>query len=214
MIGILALVSAVCEVIGFIFYFNRNSTSYLFNLFATAQFVLLSIFYLEILIKGRKKLEASFGLFHYFLSFLLLTYYTQKLFEYQKIIWVVSSLIILIYAIAFSIKLHRTTPRRDIHKYAATWINYGVLVYFGTAVWIFLGSDYIFQHLSPTDTRSVWAIHNLLNIIKNGFYGVGILLSIKVIVFGVPKHKKESIPVNIPDAHIATERPHDSSQEN
>lgn len=178
-IGVLVLVSATFDLIGYYFYTRKISVGYLFNFQDVFQYVVLAWFYFDILFKGNKRLEQTFGLVHYSVSFILFSI-TRKLLSYQEGIWILSSILLVAYAVAFLVKLRRTTSDDYRWKIGVSWINLGVLMYFSTAVWFYVFMDDLLK-LPPEDFKSIWSVHNSLNIIKNGLYAYGLFLSKRTI---------------------------------
>lgn len=178
-VGVFLGTSFLFDLIVMFFYSKGRSTEFLFNFQDVVQYIALAWLYFDILFKGNEKLQYAYGLLHYLTSFLLFML-TTELLTYQQSIWVVSSGLLICYSIAFFIKIYRTTPKEYIWRLGITWINAGVLVYFGLVVWFYLFMEQLLK-LPPDTFRSIWAAHNTLNIVKCIFFSVGIFYTTRTI---------------------------------
>ena len=90
LVGALAIVSALSDLIAYIFFTRGQSTVVLFNIYYAVLFLLLTWFYYEILLIRRSKATVLAGLVIYLLSFILVTTYVQSFFEYQTSMWTIT----------------------------------------------------------------------------------------------------------------------------
>lgn len=58
-----------------------------------------------------------------------------------------------------------------IEKQPMSWINSGVLIYFGINIFLFMLFDKFVKHAED----DVWIIHDLTNVVANIFYSIGFL---------------------------------------
>ena len=180
-IGILIIVSGVCDLIG-LFLFGRNqSTVVLFNTYYAVMFALLTWFYYEVLFVNSRRMLIWIGLAIYVQSFVLVTAFVQSFLEYQTLMWVISAIILIIYSIAFFFHSLSTISTSGYFGYGLIWINIGVMIYFCLNLFLFLMGNYVLTRLDPETGAMIWSSHNINNIIKNILFAIGISFSKKKI---------------------------------
>lgn len=59
-------------------------------------------------------------------------------------------------------------PSERVYKLPLFWIAFGVLVYYGGTLFLFLFNNYLIERL-PQSHQTIWILHNLLNVTKNVF---------------------------------------------
>jgi hypothetical protein len=180
-IGFLIIVSAVCDVIGMYLFKQNLSTAPLNNSYYIILFVLLFWFYYEIVFIKSRRLMIWIGLAVYVQSFILITIYVQGFNEYQSLLWVITGIIMIVFSIEYFLYLFSARPTVNLLNYTTMWINSGVLLYFGSSVFIFLLTNYIFTHLDKEAGEVLWSFHNVNNILKNILFGIGLTLHRKKI---------------------------------
>jgi hypothetical protein len=191
LIGALTIVSALSDLISYIFFTRGQSTVILFNIYYTVLFLLLTAFYYEILLMKRSKATVLSGLVIYMLSFVLVTTYVQTFFEYQTSMWTITGLIMIIYSVSYFFSLF--SARTTMTNYGLLWINSGILFYFSFNLSLFVMSSYVLTKLEPQISMLIWSFHNVNNIVKNILLGVGIsLYSFKESGIGNAIHRKKT----------------------
>lgn len=173
-IGILIIISGLCDLIGFIL-FNRNqSTVILFNIYYALLFLLLTWFYYEALFVNTRRIMIWIGLAVYLQSFILITIYVQNFMQYQTVMWLITAIIMITYSIAYFFYSLSTITSTGYFGYSLIWINIAVMIYFCLNLFLFLMGDYVFTKLDPETSALIWSSHNINNIIKNILFAVGI----------------------------------------
>src|SRR5688572_21706777 len=86
-IGLLIIVSGVCDLLGFILFNKHQSTVILFNVYYALLFFLLTWFYYEILFVNTRRILVWICLAVYLQSFILVTFFVQPFFQYQTLMW-------------------------------------------------------------------------------------------------------------------------------
>jgi hypothetical protein len=173
-IGVLVLVSGLCDLGGLILFQERQSTAILFNTYYALSFLLLSWFYYEVLFIKSRRVVVLIGLAVYLQSFLLITIFVQGVFEYQTLMWIITGIIMIIYSIAYFIYSLSTLATANTLYYSPVWINTGVLIYFILNLFLFILSNYVLTKLDPQMGMLIWSFHNVNNILKNILFAIGI----------------------------------------
>ena len=173
-IGILIIVSGVCDLTGVLLFSRSQSTVILFNTYYALMFALLSWFYYEVLFINSGKIMIWIGVAVYVLSFVLVTAYVQSFMEYQTLMWVISAVILIIYSIAYFFHSLSTINASGYFGYSLIWINIGIMIYFCLNLFLFLMGNYVLTRLDPETSALIWSSHNINNLIKNILFAIGI----------------------------------------
>jgi hypothetical protein len=173
-IGVLILVSGICDLIGWVLFKNQQSTAILFNAYYALSFFLLSWFYYEILFIKSRRVVVFLGLAVYLQSFVLITIFVQGISEYQTLMWIITGLIMIVYSIAYFIYSLSIIPNTSTLYYTPIWINSGVLIYFLLNLFLFILSNYVLTKLDPEMSLLIWSFHNVNNVLKNILFAIGI----------------------------------------
>lgn len=174
LIGALAIVSALSDLVAYVLFTRGQSTVVLFNIYYTVLFLLLTWFYYDILLARRSKATVLAGLVIYSLSFILVTTYFQSFFEYQTSMWSITGLIMIIYSVSYFLSLF--SAQTTMSNYGVLWINSGILFYFSFNLSLFVMSSYVLTKLEPQISMLIWSFHNVNNIVKNILLGIGVLV--------------------------------------
>lgn len=173
-IGILIIVSGVCDLAGLYLFHKHQSTVVLFNTYYALLFFLLTWFYYEILFVNTRRIMIWIGLAVYLQSFVLVTVFVQNLLQYQTLMWLITALIMITYSIAYFIYSLSTITTSGYLGHTFIWINIGVMIYFCLNLFLFLMGNYVLTKLDPEMSALIWSSHNLNNIIKNVLFAIGI----------------------------------------
>jgi hypothetical protein len=176
-IGALVIVSALCDLTGFILMSGKHSTATVFNIYYLSTFILLSWYYYESIFNARHKNVLPVGSMVFLALFLLITLTMQDISHYQNMVWVLISVILMAYALVFGAYLHTNLPYTSEQGESAICFNCGIFFYFTWSITIFILSEYLFEKLDPETTLAVWGAHNMGNIGKNMFLTVGFYLT-------------------------------------
>ncbi|HYC84518.1 MAG TPA: hypothetical protein VEB86_04815 [Chryseosolibacter sp.] len=180
-IGMLVIVSGVCDVVGMYLFRQSSATAALFNAYYVIMFALMFWFYYEVVFIKSRRLIIWIGLAVYLQSFILITLYVQSFFEYQTLLWVITGIIMIIFSIEYFLYLFSARPTVNLLNYTTMWINSGVMVYFGFNLFLFLITNYVFTHLDREASILLWSFHNVNNILKNILFGIGLSMHRKKI---------------------------------
>lgn len=180
-IGILLIVSGICDLVGFILFNRSQSTVVLFNTYYALLFFLLTWFYYEVLFVNTRRIMIWIGLAVYLQSFILVTLFVQDFLQYQTLMWLIAAIIMIIYSIAFFFYSLSTISASGYFGYSLIWINVGVMIYFCLNLFLFLMGNYVLTRLDPETSALIWSSHNVNNIIKNILFAIGIYFSRKKI---------------------------------
>jgi hypothetical protein len=173
-IGILLIVSGLCDLLGFILFEQRQSTVVLFNSYYALLFILLTWFYYEILFVNTRRIMIWIGLAVYIQSFILISVFVQNFLEYQTLMWLITAIIMITYSIAYFFYSLSTITTTGFFGYSLIWINIGVMIYFCLNLFLFVMGNYVLTKLDPDTSALIWSSHNINNIIKNILFAVGI----------------------------------------
>lgn len=172
-IGALVVISAVCDLIGFILMSEKHSTAMVINIYYILTFILLSWYYYESIFKVKYKMVLPIGSVVYFVLFLVITFTMQDFSLYQNRVWVLVSVILLVYSLLYSVYLHKDVLRSGKQGGSALCFSTGIFYYFAWSTGIFIVTEYLLVKLDSETMLLVWMAHNLGNIGKNLFLATG-----------------------------------------
>lgn len=173
-IGVLIIVSGLCDLVGLILFKQHQSTVVLFNTYYALLFFLLTWFYYEILFVNTRRMMIWIGLAVYIQSFILITVFVQNFLQYQTLMWVITAVIMITYSIAYFFYSLSTITSAGLFGYSLLWINIGVMIYFCLNLFLFVMGNYVLTQLDAETGALIWSSHNINNIIKNLLFAVGI----------------------------------------
>jgi TRAP-type C4-dicarboxylate transport system permease small subunit len=81
--------------------------------------------------------------------------------------------VFILFSVLHFFKLMRDLPSTHIQNLPMFWIDTAVLVYFAGAFFIFLLRNYLIEVMKD-DQIVYWSLHNILNIIKNILFAIGL----------------------------------------
>lgn len=181
-IGILVIVSGLCDLASLILFRNHHSTVVVFNLYYALMFFLLSWFYYEVLFVNTRRIMIWIGLAVYIQSFILISFFVQSFYEYQTLMWLITAVIMIIYSIAYFFYSLSTVTPSGFFAYSLVWINMGVMIYFCLNLFLFVLGNYVLMELDAQTSNLIWSTHNINNVIKNILFGIGIIFYRKRVV--------------------------------
>jgi hypothetical protein len=151
---------------GFYEYYKITQTS-----FTGLEFFLLSyIYYLEFRGKLAKKIILSLVFFYTAFAIIVLTAdYPQP----NGLLSAVESCIMMSFSIAFFYKVQSEMNIPKLREYSFIAINSAVLIYFSTALVLFLSAEFL-DHCPQNIFQVLWGLHDVGNIIFNIFLSIGI----------------------------------------
>lgn len=181
-IGVLVIVSCVCDTVGFILAKQNLSTALIVNVFVLLQFFLLSYYYYKTLFFHKPNAVLIVGMVQYTLAFLLLVFFYEAFqSNHQNFVWLASGVILLAYSVSSFMKMFRTHESPPaIYTYGNFWINSAILVYMGASLWLFaFRTSALVEKIDADMDWLLWSFHNINNVIKNILFALGFYFSSK-----------------------------------
>jgi hypothetical protein len=194
----LLLVSAICDIFGYFRNQDRLTNILLFNIQDVFQFLLLAWFYHEVIFKHAKSEVIYLSVAFYILAFVILSFTTQSIFQYQNWLWSLSGAILIIYALIYY-NYAASRPTHIVinpHLTSELYINGGIFFYFSLSLVLFVTVNYIVSEHDPEMSRVFWSFHNINNIIKNILFAVGIYFTGKRVIT-ISEYEYESVKSRI-----------------
>lgn len=173
-IGVLVVVSGLCDLVGFMLLRENQPTTVLFNVYYASLFLLLTWFYYYNFVDTLHRVMIWVGLAVYVPSFFLVSMYVQGFSEYQTMMWLITAIIMIIYSIAYFFNSITTISGTQYSAYGLIWVNIGVMIYFCMNSFLFVMANFVLSELDPETAKLIWSSHNINNIIKNILFAIGI----------------------------------------
>lgn len=168
---IFLLLSAVFDLLVYIWGLIGKSSIGLVNIFFILQFYLLSYMYF-IYMKNSKLIGFSVAVFTLFV--LINTFCIQPFDQIQHLSDGLQSVLLIIYAVACHLYL-LDHPSEDERKDSMIfWVNMAFMFYFSLNLYLFISSNYVFTNESSETGLIFWTFHNCFNVIKNAMLAFGI----------------------------------------
>ncbi|MCI0751414.1 MAG: hypothetical protein L0Y35_06215 [Flammeovirgaceae bacterium] len=169
LISWLVITSATADVISLMLILNGFNTWPIANIFVIGQFVLLFFVFDHHLKKQYLK-----TVFVILVCFALLNYlFIQTANSFNTYTSYITGIFLILLAIAYLYRLMSNLVVEKIYNLPMLWIAFGTLVYFSGTLFLFLFNNYLIEH-QPGNHQYMWILHNVLNIIKNGFLAIGL----------------------------------------
>jgi hypothetical protein len=172
-IGISIIVSALADLLGYIFFIGQMGTPIIFNVYCVVSFILLCVFYHEVVFKFKNRGYFYFGVAVYVLSFFIIST-QQELKSYQGEMWAITGAILVYFGILYNNYQVEKPPLFDKNLYSGLIFNGAIMLYFSFNFFLFIIANYVLTELSSDTSRMTWAFHNLNNVIKNVAFAFGL----------------------------------------
>lgn len=173
-IGILSIVSAVCDFIGFRLYEAGRSTIVIFDIYYLCLYALLFCFYYFVHYR-RFRPKLFLTLLALYLVVVVAYFKIVGLSEYQTEIWTSGSIAMIILGFFYLKFLLRDLPVDDLDLKSSLTFSVAITFYLSFSFWLFAASKLI---LSDTENGLVfWSFHNMNNIVKNVIFAFGLAAS-------------------------------------
>lgn len=172
-IGIFVIVSALTDLLATIFSKAQISTTLTFNLYVVFSFVLLTLYYYEVVFKFKNRGYLFFGIGIYVLA-LYFTSMRQAIDTYQGEMWAITGAILVYFGIVYNNYQVEKPPLFDKNLYSGLIFNGAIMLYFSFNFLLFIIANYVLTELSADTSRMTWAFHNLNNVIKNVAFAFGL----------------------------------------
>lgn len=169
LISWLVITSASADVISLLLMQIGTNTWPIVNLFFIIQFALLFAVFNQHLKSNFLKAAVVVLTFFALLNYILI----QTPEKFNSYTTYAGGIFIMILSMDYLYRLMRDLSAERIQDLPMFWIAFGVLVYFSGTLFLFLFNNYLIEH-QPGNHQYMWILHNVLNIIKNGFLAIGL----------------------------------------
>lgn len=168
------IASVLSDVISALLSINNINTWSVGNVFIIVHFALLFV------LLGEQRRVAVLKVFFYacFVFSVINYFFIQSPLTFNSYTAYASGILMIISAISFLYQIMNTTPVEKVQTLPMLWLAFGVLVYYGGTLFLFLFNNYLIAHL-PENHQSIWVLHNLINITKNVFFFITIWVNYK-----------------------------------
>jgi hypothetical protein len=174
-VGIYIFAAMICDIAINVLFYQGYATVIPMNAYYISTFILISLFYLELIFKKRLGYALYVGGIIYSMA-LVWQFLNSHLTGLQSTLWATEAFIIGGYGIIYITNLHNMVVDRLLDKnlYSYQIINASFLFYFLTTLILFLSTDYVLTETDP-DTRHIfWSFHNIANTLKNIGLAIGL----------------------------------------
>lgn len=174
LILLVSVISLIADGISFILIRYGVSTWPVLNLFYTIQLTVLFT-----ALAHQRPILVLRIIFYACICFAVLNFFfiqTPKTFNTYTAY--VGGILMIISSISFLYQLMNEMPVEKVQTLPMFWLAFGVLVYYGGTLFLFLFNNYLISHL-PKSHQIIWALHNALNIIKNVFLFISLWINYK-----------------------------------
>lgn len=165
LILMVSVISLVSDSIAFVLIRFQLKTWPVLNIFYVIQLV---VFFLVL---GHQRSIPRLRIF-FFASILFATidfFFIQKPNVFNTYTAYVGGILMIISSLSFLHQLMTEMPTEKLQTLPLFWLAFGVLVYYGGTLFLFLFNNYLLAHLPNKSHQTIWALHSALNIIKNVF---------------------------------------------
>lgn len=164
LVTLIPLISAITDGLSLLLLSNGFNTWPLLNVFYCVQFSLLFF-----AIGSERKIYFLRALFFGCIGFALINFlFIQSPRTFNSYTSYAGGIIMILSSLNYLYWLLNEMPAERVYRLPLFWVAFGVLVYFGGTLFLFLFNNYVIAHL-PQSYRPIWTLHNLLNITKNIF---------------------------------------------
>ena len=148
------------------------------NMFFLVQTIILLLIYSEKFSESRIYLKIGGAIFTMF--FLVNYFFIQgyNVLNFYSIS--LSALMFILLSLSYFAHLIRNLPEVYLHRMPMIWINIAVLVYYSGNLFLFIFNNYLSIGIGGNQ-RTMWILHNILNISKNAIFLVAIWQNLRKI---------------------------------
>jgi hypothetical protein len=162
--------SLVCDVVSYFLAKNSINTHWVGNIYLVIQFSLIIWLFRE---QFQNKRFNDVILILFVVFYVLNLVFFQGPWVFNSVSNVVACLILISLCLYFFHRLLNDLPIVHIHRLPMLWISFAVLTYYGGNFFLFLVKNYLSYGEAGTH-KLMWILHNLLNIIKNVLFAIGL----------------------------------------
>jgi hypothetical protein len=174
-VGIYVFAAMICDLAVNVLFYQGYATVIPMNTYYISTFVLISLFYFELVFKKRLGYVLYVGGIIYSMV-LVWQFLNSHLTGLQSTLWAIEGFIIGSYGIIYITNLHNMVVDRlldkNLHSYQI--INASFLFYFLTTLILFFSTDYVLTETDPDTSRIFWSFHNIVNTLKNIGLAIGL----------------------------------------
>lgn len=180
-IGILVIISGICDLIGFTLLQEKLPTAFIINAFFLLQFFFLSHYYYGTVFSNKPDTVLGITMLQYASGLFILTlFYDEFRTQHLNLVWAVSGIILIGYSVLYFKKIIKSYQVPRIYRYGSFWINSGVFLYLSLSLWIFvIRSDTRMVQLSDDTYQMLWSFYRVNNVLKNLMFAAGIYYSVR-----------------------------------
>lgn len=133
--------------------------------------LLSSMYYLEFSGKAARRLVAGSTILFVILSLVLLLSLNGQ--QLNSFMTSAEACLMMVLSLSFFYKVHREMNIPRLRDYSFMLVNSAILVYFSTALILFLSADFI-DNCPRHIFLVLWGMHDIVNIIYNSLFAIGI----------------------------------------
>ncbi len=155
--------SFLINIPAFIMAYHLKNNLPLLHIFTIAEFVLIAMFYVELIYEKRVRVLAYVIAFIAFLM-LMNSIFIQGIYAFNSYAKTVSQVILLSLSIIFLFKSDSFNNSGDVRNYRyLSFINAAFLIYFSGSLFIFMSSQFLLE--SSSQLNKLWLINSILSLI-------------------------------------------------
>jgi hypothetical protein len=168
-----AAASGLADLTSIILLSQKINSWPIINLFLIVQFALLFV-----LLNAEK--HRTLQIFFYVtVIFALLNYlFIQTPKTFNSYTAYAGGILMIVTSLVFLYQLLVEMPMESIQRLPLFWVSFGVLIYYGGTLFLFLFNNYLLSH-SLKSHQTIWVLHNVLNVTKNVFLFVALWINYK-----------------------------------
>ena len=176
----LIIFSALVELIAFpLMYFGQNNLP-LLHLFTVIEFFFLAKIYQLVLKEEIPNPIFKYGIGLFVLMAITYAFFINSIWKHNDLIRAVQGTVMIVLSMLFFYYTLKKSELKYLERQPMFWINTGNLIYFSTALSIFLFSNYGDMTKSKDDLPIlIWSIHVVIAIIRNICYAIAIGINFK-----------------------------------
>jgi hypothetical protein len=167
----IVMLSIFAFVMDFVPIWIKSLSNALGNTYRLLEFIILLIIYYLALGRKSRNTFVAIGVAYILFFFSDLLFFQAG--QLNSFSVTLTAAVFIVFSVLHFFKLMRELPSTHIHQLPMFWIDTAVLVYFAGAFFIFLLRSYLVEVMK--DNQIVyWSLHNILNIIKNILFAIGL----------------------------------------
>jgi hypothetical protein len=160
----LGVTSLISDGVSFLLIDQHVTTWPLLNLFYTVQLVIL----FSVLHHQRKIMVPQIALYGCVIFSIVNFLFIQTPTTFNTYTAYAGGILMITLSISYLYALMNDLAAERVYNIPGFWLAFGVLVYYGGTLFLFLFNNYLVARL-PESHQLIWVLHNALNITKNIF---------------------------------------------